>query len=69
MLGRKLGTVRCQLSGKDAETYQVRNGDAAYLSPRTPFFAHKGKSTEQWIVVRHADGSLDVYSTQLRGHL
>lgn len=69
VLGRKLGTVQCELTGKDTEGYDIRSGDAAHLSPGTPFFAHEEKRTEKWIVVRHADGSLDIYSTRVRGHL
>ncbi len=56
--GPQAGCGPCQLLGKDAEGYEVRSGDASYLAPGTPMFAHKSKSPETHIVVRKDEGSL-----------
>ncbi len=61
VLGRRLGTVQCQLTTADTDGYDIRSGDAAFLEPGTPFFARKGKPIETQILVRREDRSLIVY--------
>lgn len=66
-LGPKLGTVQCQLQGRDTDGYELGSGDASYLDPGTPFFARRGKPTERQIVVD--DGRLVLYSVGAKGSL
>lgn len=69
VLGRKLGTVECQLHMHDTEGYQLGSGDASFLDPGTPFFERKGQPTEQQLVARYDHGCLAIYDVDAKRRL